>query len=418
MASDTILASVKGDPENHALSSVLLEEGMTDWKIIELKMKLNWLGFGRSKLTSKFGEYFRAQVEHFQDQYKLPISGVIDETTHQKITNEFFNTYRDAAQSDHIKELLKALKKLGFIDKFEDPSPAELKNHLIDFQLHYGLEASGVFNEATFKTMAEILSSPLQEGKKGQEILRLKKLLNDVGYGRIKLTTKFGKLAEQKLTKFQEDYGLPISGIADELTLAKLEKALKVKERLIYKNYPMTLQEVMDSRQSKGIIDKDALLIDPNKSINDTKKKYLFLDLSQTNATTAHSLNKLLESNDILARSGKKLLEVANSHNLNVIFLLMNVYEALEANEVENSSLDRVINKIAEELKQRSNSDNNTLYKLYCHPEQGQEGTFDSEWILNQVEVLYHLYNELGEYILGLEIPVYKNLEIDKYIRG
>lgn len=71
----------------------------------------------------------------------------------------------------------------------------------------------------------EIYSSPLQQGNRHEDIVAIKEKLNALGYDGISETNYFGSWTETRLQQFQADNGLPVSGIADQITIETLENS-------------------------------------------------------------------------------------------------------------------------------------------------------------------------------------------------
>lgn len=401
-------------------SSYLLKEGMVHSDLVEVKMKLNWLGYGQSKITTKFGEYFKEQVTKFQEDHELAATGMVDYRTNRKIKEAFAIAFRPDSKYKRLRLFHSALERLGFGGAVNKSS---LKRSLMDFQKHYQLKVTGSLDFVTFSKMNAILSSPYQTGEEHQEVITLKDKLNSLGYGRIKLTSKFGKKTERMVKKFQEDYGLPVSGIADEITMEKLDNAQRIKEKVTYSRYDITFEEVLKKQpiNEKGL-DTHPIMLNPNNFVNDEKMKFLFIDLFRTNVTSASELNKLLDGKAMLEEQGQSFINVANEWNINELFLLSHVLKNRNSFTMESSDPETAIVKLAKQLHDAYGTSNNTLYKIYFDPAdiQGIEKTVtrDINWLTNQLEVLYEMYNTLEAYTLYLEIPVFKDRPVEKYIRG
>ncbi|GGC85385.1 hypothetical protein GCM10007216_15130 [Thalassobacillus devorans] len=398
-------------------SSYLLKEGMAHRDLVEAKMKLNWLGYGKSKITTKFGGYFKEQVMKFQADHELAATGMVDYRTNRKITEVFRAAFRPDNNYKRISRFKSALERLGFgeiVDK------AHLERCLMDFQKHYQLKVTGSLDFVTFSKMNDILSCSYQTGEEHQEVITLKSKLNSLGYGRIQLTPKFGKKTERMVKKFQADYGLPVSGIVDEITMDKLTTAQKIKEKVTYSRYDITFEEVLKKQPiSEAGMDNHPIMLNPNNFVNDEKMKFLFIDLFRSNVTVASELNKLLDGKGILEGEGQLFMEIAKARNINELFLVSHVLK--NGNVIPDSDLEAVIINEAKLLQEEYGTSNNTLYKIYFDPANlyGQVATGkDINWLTNQLEVLYEMYQTLDSYTLYLEIPVFKDRPAEKYIRG
>ncbi|WP_020006931.1 peptidoglycan-binding domain-containing protein [Salinicoccus albus] len=216
-----------GSDENGNISSSVLQKGMKHKDIVDLKTKLNWLGYGKSKVSAKFGSYFQKQVKRFQSDYQLPESGVVDSETKKKINTAYTKVHEPGDSSSEMEHQMNVFERLGFAseDTYESVSE-EMKSRITAFQRWFGLAETGVLDSDTAAKLNALLECPLQLGKRNEDTIRLKVNLNRLGYGNMKITSKFGGLTEKKLKQFQADCGLPVNGIADDVTLEKIEKAL------------------------------------------------------------------------------------------------------------------------------------------------------------------------------------------------
>src|SRR5699024_7865826 len=119
-------------------------------------------------------------------------------------------------QSEHCKmeKLISIFQNLGFGCEVSDQSVyQDLENRIVRFQRFYDLEAIGFLDCDTLHKLNDLLRSPLQPGEKHKDVIQLKKDLNRLGYGKIKQSSKFGSLTKKKVMRFQDHYGLPISGV-------------------------------------------------------------------------------------------------------------------------------------------------------------------------------------------------------------
>ena len=129
---------------------------------------------------------------------------------------------------DDIPSLKKKLNHVGFSGISETAYYGDFtENRVKQFQKYYGLSVNGSLNENTIKKLDEVYNSPFQLGKRHKETIQLKEKLNQLGYGKISVTTLYGSFTEQQVKKFQKDHGLKVNGIADSVTLKELNKAIQ-----------------------------------------------------------------------------------------------------------------------------------------------------------------------------------------------
>src|SRR5699024_4540662 len=140
------------------------------------------------------------------------------------------NSYKDGDKGPHVVELKENLTILGF--KFpENPTPFYGKvteGKVKDFQRYYGLKETGIADQVTLKRIEKILSSQYRNGESGNHIVKLKKELTLLGFGNFPKnpSTVFGNVTEGVVKDFQSYYDLVENGIADEVTLSRMEEIL------------------------------------------------------------------------------------------------------------------------------------------------------------------------------------------------
>src|SRR5699024_10745423 len=130
----------------------------------------------------------------------------------------------------NVKKLKQDLAKLGFVAA---PNPngyfgVQTEKKVKEFQTYYGLKSTGIANKATLDKIKAVLASPLQKGKSHNDVIKLKQDLDTLGFKVVNNPNKyFGVQTEKQLKAFQKKHGLAISGIAEEVTLKKIESLLK-----------------------------------------------------------------------------------------------------------------------------------------------------------------------------------------------
>ena len=219
------------DKINEILNSPL-QNGKRHQDTVQLKKDLAFLGFPvPGNGTNLYGDNTEKKVREFQKYYGLVENGIADEVTLKKIKEILNSPLQEGKSHEDTVKLKENLRKLGF----SDPKVTNTKyfgsgtKKLVEaFQQHYNLVVNGIADEVTLRKIDEILNSPLQRGKRHPRTVQLKKDLAALGYpvpgnG----TALYGEKTEARVKEFQRDYGLPVSGIADEVTLAKIQELLK-----------------------------------------------------------------------------------------------------------------------------------------------------------------------------------------------
>src|SRR5699024_10365027 len=89
------------------------------------------------------------------------------------------------------------------------------------------LVVNGIADEVTLSKLQEIISAPLKNGVRRQDVISLKEDLKKLGF-RVpgKGTNLYGKQTEKKVREFQQYYGLSINGIVDSYVKNKIKAIL------------------------------------------------------------------------------------------------------------------------------------------------------------------------------------------------
>lgn len=150
--------------------------------------------------------------------------------TLKKLGSVVHPTLENGVRHQDVVQLKKDLAKAGFkvpgkgTTLFGKQTEVQVKS----FQKYYGLSQSGKVDNKTNKKMKDVVHSPLQKGKRDSATVQLKKDLAIVGFEVSgNNTTLFGTKTEEQVKAFQKENGLVQNGIADEVTLAKLQEVVK-----------------------------------------------------------------------------------------------------------------------------------------------------------------------------------------------
>ncbi|MEC5426098.1 peptidoglycan-binding protein, partial [Virgibacillus sp. C22-A2] len=194
---------------------------------IDLKNKLNHIGFGNILVTDLYGDFTELKVREFQKYYGLIVNGIADDHTIEKLSSIANTPFQNGKRHSNTILLKENLNQLGFGNITISTLYGNFTEEKVtEFQNYFGLIPNGIADDRTFKKIDELLSSPFQQGKRHKATLQLKKNLNAIGYGGITLSDFYGSFTEQRVKEFQRDNRLPVSGIADEITRKEIEKRI------------------------------------------------------------------------------------------------------------------------------------------------------------------------------------------------
>ncbi|WP_163969622.1 peptidoglycan-binding protein [Oceanobacillus halotolerans] len=205
----------------------ILKKGDRKDAIIPLKEKLNAIGFDGIKVTNYYGNWTATRVKQFQENYGLKATGIANPVTLEKLDKVYNNPFQHGKRHDNTIELKNKLNEIGFgyitvTTLYGSFTEKQVKK----FQDHYGLAVTGIADDPTIEKINAIYSSPFQKGKRHKDTIQLKKNLNKIGYGGIKVTNYYGDFMQKRVKQFQRDHELPISGIADSITRKKIEDSI------------------------------------------------------------------------------------------------------------------------------------------------------------------------------------------------
>lgn len=205
--------------------------GESSSEIRELKTQLMHLGFANqwTNPNNNYGPEAVEVVKSFQSYYGLAVNGIIDEVTYTKIMEVTESPFSEGARGPLVTEFKKDLMAAGFATSWTNPNSnygPETVEYVKEFQTYYGLEATGNGDEATLNKLEEILNNPYQLGESSSEIRELKTQLMNLGFAEqwTNPNNNYGPKTVEIVKDFQSFYGLPVNGIIDEMTYAKINE--------------------------------------------------------------------------------------------------------------------------------------------------------------------------------------------------
>ena len=131
----------------------------------------------------------------------------------------------DAVEALQLALILKGISVRGGVDGNFGPMTLAAVN---EFQVANGLDVTNVVNEATAIAVGTVTSpmTGLRRGTSGLNVKLLQENLAVAGFSPVGgADGYFGRATEKSLKEFQESEGLSPSGVADEITVAKLSNS-------------------------------------------------------------------------------------------------------------------------------------------------------------------------------------------------
>ncbi|MGG4178490.1 N-acetylglucosaminidase [Virgibacillus pantothenticus] len=194
--------------------------------------------------------------------------------------------------------------------------------------------------------------------------------------------------------------------------------------------------------------------LDPTNFQSDPIQQYQFLDLSKPSGASVQVLNKFLKGKGILDGLGKDFLDASRKNGINDLYLVshalletgngssvlangvkhkgVTVYNMFGIGANDGCAIECGAQRAYKEgwttpskavvggakfiANQYIKDGRNTLYKMRWNPasmEKHKEASYqyatDIGWASKQIYTMYNLYQEIGSYILYLDIPTYKS---------
>ncbi|MDX8047100.1 peptidoglycan-binding protein [Gracilibacillus sp. S3-1-1] len=267
---------------------------------VSLKEKLYTLGYWDSKSgTTLYGSKTEQAVKLFQKDRNLPQSGIADEITRETLNVLVQQPLQNGMYHKDAISLKEGLERLGFgsfakTDYFGPQTEKTLKS----FQSYYGLTTSGQADEDTLTKLKNQLNSPLQKGKRHKDTITLKEDLYKLDYWSSQSgTTLYGSKTEKAIKQFQKDYGLRQSGIADEVTIAKLSSLAKQPlKKGMYRKDAIEVKEKLEQLGFGSFAKTDYYGPKTEKVVKQFQAHYGLTESGQADQVTVDKLNELLNS--------------------------------------------------------------------------------------------------------------------------
>ncbi|MGP4073851.1 peptidoglycan-binding protein [Piscibacillus sp. B03] len=309
------------------------QKGGNHQGVVKLKNSLKDVGFGGMLITEYFGDYTSQRVSDFQRYYGLNVTSKADFNTWSKIEDLKNNPFQEGNSHPDIVDLKQKLNQLGFGDlDNSELFDSDTLDSLKYFQDHYSLVENGIADDPTWNKLEEILDSPYQYGKRHDYIIEIKEMLNAIGYGGIKVTNYFGSFTKQRVEEFQADYGLPVSGIVDEVTLDTLKEA---DDGYNYTYYDLTFDRAVDIQMAQGTPKYDGAgnipadeanvryYLNPSNYSKGSAKFLQFLVLDKSTNLSANELNaNFLSDSGTLTNTGQAFIDAGKEYGLNELYLI------------------------------------------------------------------------------------------------
>ncbi|MUG97809.1 peptidoglycan-binding protein [Scytonema sp. UIC 10036] len=231
-------------------------------EVASIQRCLKQLGYFKGKVTGKFASKTREAVIRFQRDNRLPTVGVVGNQTQQLLRSQCQSKIsgggrvgeglRRGSNGASVRRLQQDLQRLGYFSgNITGYFGSETERAVSQFQQSNGIRPDGIVGPRTQEAIRVSLNQPnyppnqpdyyppnqpnypdnadgsyLKLGDSGQEVRRLQEDLQQLGYFRANPTGYYGSTTQEAVERFQQNYGLTRSGVADSQTLARISDAL------------------------------------------------------------------------------------------------------------------------------------------------------------------------------------------------
>ncbi|NJL10540.1 MAG: peptidoglycan-binding protein [Calothrix sp. SM1_7_51] len=227
--------------------------GATGADVTNVQRCLKRLGYFNGPITGRFASQTESAVRKFQQANRLPVIGVVGPQTQRLLQQQcqakggrggnVSQVMQLGSRGPSVTRLQENLRSLRFYNApITGYFGQETQKAVIRFQQSYGLRATGVVGSATLNSIrtalnggnggigGEVDSFPnaLNLNDRGPQVSELQAALVQLRYlAAGNNTGYFGPITRDAVARFQRDYQLRVSGIADAQTLDTISRALR-----------------------------------------------------------------------------------------------------------------------------------------------------------------------------------------------
>ncbi|MEH1869333.1 MAG: peptidoglycan-binding protein [Nostoc sp.] len=208
---------------------------------------LKKLGYFNGPVSGKFASLTQNAVIKFQQANRIPADGVVGINTQQALQRacQSRTTGRNTSSASRssgqypvlsqgktgaaVTRLQQRLRQLGYLNVNPNGNfGPKTRDAVIKFQRNYRIAANGIVNRQTWNVL--LGSSPNQarssrsSSLSTQQVRELQVRLRQLGYFNTNPTGTIGPITKNAVSKFQQNYRLPVDGIADAQVLEAVRR--------------------------------------------------------------------------------------------------------------------------------------------------------------------------------------------------
>ncbi|MBD2614194.1 peptidoglycan-binding protein [Nostoc punctiforme FACHB-252] len=207
---------------------------------------LKKLGYFKGPVTGKFATLTENAVIKFQQANRLPAVGFIGPSTQRALQRacqsqassrnvngnsaSAVNQYPTLSQGSTgaaVTKLQQRLQQRGYFNANPTGNFGRItKDAVIAFQRNAGISTTGIVDRQTWNALLGSSQAPAKSSFSTQQIRELQQGLRQLGYFKANPTGTSGPITREAITKFQQDYKLPVNGQANTQALVAVRRAL------------------------------------------------------------------------------------------------------------------------------------------------------------------------------------------------
>ncbi|MEB3180592.1 MAG: peptidoglycan-binding protein [Nostocaceae cyanobacterium] len=232
--------------------AVPIRRGNSGSEVANVQRCLRQLGYFKGSVTGFYGSVTQNAVTRFERANSLPADGVVDATTQSRLQaqcqpsrpiNNTSAILRLGNRGPAVTTLQENLRRLGYFDS--QPTGyfgSVTRQGVIRLQQDNRLVADGIVGSRTRNAIdvklgqiqnpggtggdSDPFPSNLNQGDRGSEVRLLQANLQRLGYFKGRPTGYFGPVTKEAVSRFQRDFGLNVTGVADARTLSNITRAV------------------------------------------------------------------------------------------------------------------------------------------------------------------------------------------------
>ncbi|MDZ8224259.1 peptidoglycan-binding protein [Nostoc sp. ChiVER01] len=200
---------------------------------------LKKLGYFNGPVSGKFASLTQNAVIKFQQANRIPADGVVGASTQRALQEacQSRTSSRNTSSGQYpvlsqgktgtaVIRLQQRLRQLGYLNANPTGNFGPMtRNAVIAFQRNYRISANGIVNQQTWNALLGSSGIPGRSKLSTQQVKELQVRLRQLGYFNTAATGNIGPLTREAVTRFQQNYRLPVDGMANAQVLEAVRRA-------------------------------------------------------------------------------------------------------------------------------------------------------------------------------------------------